>query len=103
MVYAMDFATERTYTTTELAKELDMGSARRFREWLVAHGVMRREGELWVLTDAYKGRGLTRVKESRYWKASGQPGVSIITVWTERGRRWLRGLVDSLGEKGLFD
>lgn len=99
----MVYDTGRTYTTTELAKELDMGSARRFRGWLVAHGVMRRDGGLWVLTEAYRGHGYTRVKESQYWKSSGQPGVSIITVWTESGRRWLRGLVDALGDKGLSD
>jgi len=78
----------RTYTTTELAKELGFKSAQAMNEDLHERGVQFKDTRgVWVLYSEYAGRGFQNIKQK---EVNGAP--RYYSEWTGIGRDWLNGL-----------
>lgn len=92
-----------THTMTEVAKEFGY-SAKTFAKKLKDAGILFRRSakERWLLTAKYQAHGYTEVRTSTFVHRDGTIGTSSITVWTEKGRMFLRafkkGKVNSKGE-----
>lgn len=80
-----------TYTTTQIAKELGFESALKLNMFLSEKGVQFRQSGQWMLTAKYAGKGYTKTKTYKY-KSVNKGDVNTIpnTVWTEKGRKFIR-------------
>lgn len=81
-----------TYTSTQIAKELDLRTADQLHKLLKSYGVMIRQSGQWMLTAKYCGQNYTKTRTHSYTRQDGTQGTSSITVWTERGRLFLHQL-----------
>lgn len=85
---------ERTYTTTTIAKE--MGTAAiSFHKELNRRGIMFKADGHWVLYHRYQGKGYTKTRTATYIDRYGKQQSTITTVWTEQGREWLHRIFNS--------
>lgn len=82
-----------TYTFTQIAKELNMSSARALTSLLKAKGVIFRQSGQWMLKTRYSGKGFTKTRTYAYVDSKGKEATNIITVWTELGRAFLHKMV----------
>jgi phage antirepressor YoqD-like protein len=81
-----------TYTTTQIAKELEM-SACKLNKLLHRHGVQYRQGGQWFLYEKYHDKGYMKTKTYTYDKKDGRVGTMLTSVWTEAGRMFVHSLV----------
>lgn len=81
-----------TFTTTQIAKELDM-SAQALNKFLHEAGVMFKQGGQWFLYSKYMSKGYVKTREYTYPKKDGRTGIMLSTAWTEAGRMFIRQLV----------
>lgn len=91
-------ASDRTYTTTQIAKELDMTSAQALQKMLCDNGIMFRQSGQWLLTAKYSAKGYTKTRTHTYICSSGEQGTNTITVWTETGRAFLHTIIKKITE-----
>ena len=91
-------ASDRTYTTTQIAKELDMTSAQALQKMLCDNGIMFRQSGQWLLTAKYSAKGYTKTRTHTYICSSGEQGTNTITVWTETGRAFLHAITKKITE-----
>lgn len=80
---------ESCYTTTQIAKELEM-SAKQLNVLLSNLGVQFKQSKQWMLTAKYQGKGY--VKTRTHILPNGETSHS--TVWTESGRKFLLDLAE---------
>lgn len=78
-----------TYTTTQIAKELGMRSAVTLHQKLKDMKVMFSQSGSWMLTAPYCDKGYTKTRTSTGENNSGGTWSKTITVWTEKGRKFL--------------
>jgi phage antirepressor YoqD-like protein len=83
---------DRTYTTTTIAKELGTAAPSLHKE-LNRRGVMYRADGHWVLYHKYQGKGYTKTRTATYTDRYGNQQSTLTTVWTEKGREWLHGIL----------
>lgn len=76
---------DKTYTTTELAKELGFRSARAFNQELYNRGIQYPVCGSWVLYSKYAAEGYTELKQS--YAPNGE--IIYYTKWTGKGRMFL--------------
>lgn len=81
-----------TFTTTQLAKELDM-TAQGLHKFLHQAGVMFKQGGQWFMYAKFQSKGYVKTRERTYRKKDGRTGIMLSTVWTEAGRMFVRKLV----------
>lgn len=84
---------ESTYTTTQLAKEFGMGATslnRKLREL----GVQYCQNGQWLLTYKYQNKSYTKTHTHAFMRSDGSTGSAMQTVWTEKGREFIHGLID---------
>ena len=86
-----------TYTMTQVAKEMGM-SAIKLEKELHDRGVMFRQSGQWILYARYQGKGYTRTRTHHYHHSDGTTGTNAITVWTEKGRAFVHGLMNKEGK-----
>lgn len=85
---------ERTYTTTTIAKELGT-AAISFHKELNKRGIMYKADGHWVLYHKHQGKGYTKTRTAVYTDRYGKQQSTLTTVWTEKGREWLHKLFQS--------
>lgn len=85
---------EDAYCTNRIAKELGM-SARTLNRVLKERGVQYKQGDQWLLKHKYQNRGYTKTHTHHFTHSSGEPGTTMSTVWTEKGREWIHSLLKS--------
>ena len=78
-----------TYTSTQMAKELNMRTAEQLHRKLTEKGIMFRQSGQWMLTARYCEKGYTKNRTTVYTCSDGSQGTNTITVWTEKGRAFL--------------
>ena len=78
-----------TYTSTQMAKELNMRTAEQLHRKLTEKGIMFRQSGQWMLTARYCEKGYTKNRTTVYTCSDGSQGTNTITVWTETGRAFL--------------
>lgn len=83
----------RTYTSTQMAKELGLNSAYSLEKKLSEMNVMFKQSGQWMLTARYCGKGYTKTRTHSYEHSDGTKGSNTITVWTESGREFLHQLL----------
>ncbi len=88
-----------TYTSTQMAKELDLCTAEQLHGMLKGWGMMIRQSGQWLLAAKYCGQGYTKARTSTYTRSDGSQGTNTITVWTELGRWFLHQLMSKKGGK----
>lgn len=84
---------QKTYTTTEIAKELGMKSAQALNNWLVKMKIQFKQNGTWVLYSEYADLGYTEIKQNvlesgrivydRRWTNYGR--AFILELWEENG------------------
>ena len=85
-------ASANTYTSTQLAKELNLRHAEHLHALLKDRGVMYRQSGQWLITAKYSEHGYTKTRTHAYVRSDGSQGTNSITVWTESGRLFLHDL-----------
>lgn len=78
-----------TYTSTQMAKELNMRTAEQLHKALREKGIMFKQSGQWMLTAKYCEKGYTKPRTTVYPRSDGSQGTNTITVWTELGRAFL--------------
>lgn len=89
---------ERTYTTTEIAKLLNM-SACKLNRLLSEKGVLYRQQNQWLLFPAFHTKGYITTKALCYNKKDGRISNMFTTVWTDAGKRFICNLI---GDNNMF-
>lgn len=82
----------RTYTSTQLAKELGLRTANELHKKLKEWGVMYYQSGQWMLTAKYCGKDYTKSRTQSGVDDYGKQWSNTITVWTETGRMFLHSL-----------
>lgn len=83
-----------TYNVNLIAKELGM-SAETLNKKMHDMKVIYRNGQTWVLTAKYQGKGYTKTRTHSFTRSDGTIGTSMLTVWTETGRQFIHSLFKS--------
>jgi Rha family phage regulatory protein len=79
-----------TCTMTQIAKELGM-SAIALEKKLHEKGIIFRQSGQWILYSKYQNKGYARSRTHQYTRSDGSTGTNTITVWTEKGRKFIHG------------
>lgn len=83
---------ESAFLTTTIAAELQI-SALKLNAFLADHKVQFHTSDRnWVLFAKYQGRGFTKTRTHKHKKTDGTIATTLVTVWTERGRRFIHEL-----------
>lgn len=80
-----------TYSTNLIAKEMGM-SAVTLNKQLKDKGIQYKQGGVWILTHKYQDKGYTATRTSTYTRSDGTDGTSMLTIWTEKGRKFIHDL-----------
>lgn len=84
----------RTYTSTQVAKEIGMREAEQLHKYLKSRGIMFRQSGQWMLTAKYSQFGYTSPRTHPFFNhKTGLHETNTITVWTEKGREFLHNLL----------
>ncbi len=81
-------ANKGVYTVTQIAKTFGL-SANRLNQILEDLKIQYKNRETWVLYQKYQGMGYTTTNTHLYTNEYGQDKKSMLTVWTEQGRRFI--------------
>lgn len=81
-----------TYTTTLIAKELGM-SATNLNRLLHELKIQYKQSNTWVLYFKYENLGYTKTITSTYTDSLGVTRTSMLTVWTEKGRKFIHDVM----------
>lgn len=82
---------DKTYTTTELAKELNFTSAKALNKELEERKIQYKVNGTWVLSSKYSDKGYVESKQ----KILDSGHIIYFTKWTEEGRRWIIDLLSN--------
>ena len=83
-----------TYTSTQMAKELNTRTAEQRHKALREKGIMFKQAGQWMLTAKYSEKGYTKPRTTVYPRSDGSQGTNTITVWTELGRAFLHNVFE---------
>ena len=83
-----------TYTSTQMAKELQLKTAEQLHNILKGIKIMTKQSGQWMLRAQYCGKGYTKHRTHTFTKQNGEIGTKTITVWTEQGRAFLNDTFD---------
>lgn len=87
-----------THTTTTIAKELGM-AAITLNKLLKAKNIQYFHNGHWVLMKKYQDKGYTTTKTHSYTDTHGKQQTNILTVWTEKGRKFIHEIFNqNLGQ-----
>lgn len=81
-----------TYTTTQIAKEFGMGAIT-LNKMLHDKGIQYKQNDQWLLYSKYQDKGYTRTITRMFENGYGDVHTSQLTVWTERGRRFIHDIM----------
>ena len=85
----------KTYTSTQMAKELGLRTANELHKKLKEWGIMFNQSGQWMLTAEYCGKEYTKPRTQSGIDDYGNAWSNTITVWTEKGRKFLHELFNS--------
>jgi len=86
--------TQKTWTTTELAKELNMRSAKQLNEELAKKGIQYKQNDTWLLKAKYSGLGFAETKQG-VKEQRGKMFSYYNTQWTLKGREFILQLFNN--------
>lgn len=83
-----------TYTTTQIAKELDM-TADKLYNILMNRGILFKQSGTYMLYGKYQGQNLSKVRTHSFTGSTGEQRSNSYLVWTEKGREFIHRQVNS--------
>jgi prophage antirepressor-like protein len=89
--------TDKTYTTTEIAKELGMSSASQLHELLHKHQIIYKRNRTWVLYSKYAKDGLMEIKQ----KILKNGIITYHNQWTGKGRERILKFIEKIKKENL--
>ncbi len=87
---------ERTYTTTEIAKEYQL-SAVQLNKLLQNENVIVKVEDSYRLRTAHQQKGLVRIYTTNFVRSDGTPDERSTMKWTETGKFFVENLLERLG------
>ena len=84
-----------TYATTRIAQELGM-SAVSLNKKLHERRIQRKVDGQWVLYTQFLDKGFAKSHTVPYMKTDGTTGTNTQTVWTEKGRKFIHEIFNSI-------
>lgn len=91
-------ANKGVYTVTQIAKDFGL-TAIRLNQILNELGIQFKSRETWVLYEKYQKMGYTATNTNLYTNEYGQDKKSLLTVWTEQGRRFIYSMLTAYFKK----
>lgn len=79
---------QKTYTTSELAKELNLKSAKLLNQKIHDRGIQYKQNDTWLLYSKYADMGLVELKQG----ATDSGHVYYNSHWTQKGRQFILAL-----------
>lgn len=87
---------------SQIAADYGM-SAIQLNRVLESEGVQRKINGQWILRRDYMRLGFTESKTATYPKSDGTVGSKVYTVWTQKGRLLIHGILTKLGYQANID
>ena len=87
--------TDSTYTVTQIAKENEM-TAKQLNIILNKCGVQFKQSHQWMLYREYQEQGLTKTRTHVVKRSDGTEETRHSTTWTEKGREFIRDLLETI-------
>ena len=87
---------DKTYTTVELAKELNLKSAQELNNKLNQMGILYKKNGVWLLYSKYANKGYMEIKQKILQNSSN---VIYYAHWTNEGRKFILELFEKEKEK----
>ncbi len=78
-------------TTNQIAQELGI-SAKRLNQLLKERKVVYKQGDKWLISSAYRGKGYDDTITFKYFNSKQEPMTRIEMRWTEKGREFIHNL-----------
>jgi len=78
-------------TTNQIAQELGI-SAKRLNQLLKDRKVIYKQGDKWLMSSAYRGKGYDDTITFKYFNSKQEPMTRIEMRWTEKGREFIHNL-----------
>ncbi len=78
-------------TTNQIAQELGI-SAKRLNQLLKERKVIYKQGDKWLISSAYRGKGYDDTITFKYFNSKQEPMTRIEMRWTEKGREFIHNL-----------
>lgn len=84
------------FTTTQMAKELNLKSAKWLNADLISRGILFYQTGRYMLTYKYAAKGYTTTRTIMYTDNNNVQRGNTYTIWTEKGRHFLHTIYDSM-------
>ena len=84
------------FTATQMAKELNLKSAKWLNADLVSKGILFYQSKRYMLTYKYSDKGYTATRTITYTDNNNIQRGNTYTLWTEKGRHFLHTIYDSM-------
>jgi anti-repressor protein len=88
--------------TSTIAKDYGW-SANRMNQWLHEHGIQYKQGNIWLLYQAYAPMGYTSTKTFNIPDGNGVLHNRVHTYWTQKGRLFIYRLMTEEGNYPLIE
>ena len=89
-------------STSTIAKDYGW-SANRMNQWLHEHGIQYKQGNIWLLYQAYAPMGYTSTKTFNIPDGNGVLHNRVHTYWTQKGRLFIYRLMTEEGNYPLIE
>ena len=86
-----------TFTLTQVSKDLNLRSVYILINFCRDKGILYKQSGQWMPTSKYSGRGFFETRTAKYVKPDNTVGTSLSTVVTEKGRVFLRSMMEKGG------
>ena len=84
------------FTTTQMAKELNLKSAKWLNADLISRGILFYQTGRYMLTYKYAAKGYTTTRTIMYTNNNNEQRGNTYTIWTEKGRHFLHTIYDNM-------
>lgn len=86
-----------TFTLTQVSKDLNLRSVYILINFCRDKGILYKQSGQWMPTSKFSGKGFFETRTAKYVKADNTIGTSLSTVVTEKGRVFLRSMMEKGG------
>jgi len=87
--------TDSNYTTTQIAKELEM-TAKQLNIILQQENIQFKQSGQWLLKKEYQNKCLVKTRTYLYKNDKNENETAHNTVWTEKGRAFIKDLMENI-------
>lgn len=85
---------KKTYTFTQISKDLGFKSVYAFTKWLIDNEIVYKQSEQYLPTSKYSNGEYFKTRTYSYVHSDGTPDSSMSTVITEKGRNFFHNFIN---------